>query len=168
MFAYCRNNPVRRIDISGTADADLVDEDGRPLESEDIEKDAGAGAPGSSNANHNGNLTNSGNGNGNGTGLPRQGPVTGDPKAPPVDAGKQGKHITDHNNYQPEKSSWRKGQTGVDQTQEAWLNGVPDYRKPGQNVRIGIASDGTIVRVHMGSNGWIHGYPFYPYYSYCE
>ncbi len=63
MFAYCRNNPVRRIDISGTADADLVDEDGRPLESEDIEKDAGAGAPGSSTANSNG----SGSGNAGGT-----------------------------------------------------------------------------------------------------
>jgi hypothetical protein len=34
-------------------------------------------------------------------------------------------------------------------------------------VRIGIASDGTIVRVHMDRNGWIHGYPFYPYFSYC-
>ena len=41
------------------------------------------------------------------------------------------------------------------------MNGVKDYRKPTQEVRIGIASDGTIVRVHMGGNGWIHGYPYY-------
>ena len=73
-----------------------------------------------------------------------------------------------NNNYIPDKSAWPAGETGVWQTQEAWLNGVPDYRKPGQNVRIGMSSDGIIVRVHMGANGWIHGYPFIPYCSFCQ
>ena len=146
MFAYCRNNPVRRADIAGTADADCYDED--PLDEEDILKASQGGGAQS-------------------TALPRQGAVKGNPYAPPVNAGAQGKHVPGHNNYNPNKSSWPAGQTGVQQTQEAWLNGVPDCRKPGQNVRIGIASDGTIVRVHMDRNGWIHGYPFYPYFSYC-
>ena len=34
MFAYCRNNPACRIDISGTADADCYDDD--PLDEEEI------------------------------------------------------------------------------------------------------------------------------------
>lgn len=91
--------------------------------------------------------------------LPRQGSVTQDPDAPPVDAGKQGKHVPGHNNYDPKKSSWPEGQTGVQQTQEAWKNGSPDPKKPDGSVRIGIASDGTTVRVHQGTKGWIHGYP---------
>lgn len=41
MFAYCRNNPVRRIDISGAADADCVDDD--PLDEEDILKSSQGG-----------------------------------------------------------------------------------------------------------------------------
>ena len=95
--------------------------------------------------------------------LPPQGLVDGDPEAPPVDAGKQGKHVPGHNNYQEGKSSWPEGQTGVQQTQEAWQNGVPDPKKPDGSVRIGIASDGTIVRVHIDSTGSIHGYPYYSY-----
>ena len=91
--------------------------------------------------------------------LPRQGPVSEDPDAPPVDAGKQGKHVPGHNNYDPKKSSWPKGKTGVQQTQEAWKNGSPDPKKPDGSVRIGVASDGTTVRVHKGANDWIHGYP---------
>ena len=141
MFAYCRNNPVHRVDVSGTEDAVCYDEDGKPLSSEDIE-----------------NLT-----NGGGSGLPSQGPVIGDPNAPPVNAGQQGKHVIGHNNYQPEKTSWPPGENGVSQTQEAWMNGTQDYKKPGQNVRIGMSSDGFIVRVHMDKHGWIHGYPISPY-----
>ena len=34
MFAYCRNNPITRTDISGTADYDCVDDS--PLDEEDI------------------------------------------------------------------------------------------------------------------------------------
>ena len=34
MFAYCRNNPVSRIDISGTADVDYFDQDGNPCTEE--------------------------------------------------------------------------------------------------------------------------------------
>ena len=93
--------------------------------------------------------------------LPQQGLVEGDPDAPPVDAGKQGKHVPGHKNYDPNKSSWPEGQNGVSQTQQAWGNGVQDPKKPNQNVRIGIADDGTIVRVHMDGNGAIHGYPLF-------
>ena len=142
MFAYCRNNPVCRIDISGTEDT-IAYGDGELLSNDELDERAKGG----------GSKT-----------LPRQGPVEGNPKAPPVDAGKQGKHVPGHNNYIEGKSSWPVGTTGVQQTQEAWLNGVKDNSKPDQNVRIGVASDGTIVRVHMAGNGWIHGYPIGPEY----
>lgn len=92
--------------------------------------------------------------------LPQQGLVTGDPSAPPVDAGKQGKHVPGHNNHDKSKSSWPEGQNGVQQTQEAWKNGTPDPKKPDGSVRIGTASDGTRVRVHIDKNNAIHGYPY--------
>lgn len=41
MFAYCRNNPVCRIDISGAADVDCFDND--PLDEEDILKSSQGG-----------------------------------------------------------------------------------------------------------------------------
>ncbi len=47
MFAYCRNNPVCRIDISGTADADCVDESNEDWEPFD---DAGRGGGGGGSA----------------------------------------------------------------------------------------------------------------------
>ena len=94
--------------------------------------------------------------------LPQQGLVEGDPEAPPVNAGKQGKHVPGHNNHDPERSSWPEGQNGVSQTQEAWKNGVPDPKVPSGKVRIGKANDGTIVRVHIDDKNTIHGYPFYP------
>ena len=159
MFAYCLNSPVNRIDIGGMVSADFYSDDGELMSS----KDLGEGGGGNFDAQQailDGNFPGSVS-----SFLPQQGLVTGDSNAPPVDAGKQGKHVVGHNNYDPGKSSWPKGQTGVQQTQEAWQNGVKDYRKPNQNVRIGMASDGTIVRVHMGGNGAIHGYPFYPYSS---
>ena len=46
MFAYCRNNPVRRVDISGTADQDCYDTD--PLDEEDILKTGQGGGGGDS------------------------------------------------------------------------------------------------------------------------
>lgn len=94
--------------------------------------------------------------------LPQQGLVEGDPEAPPVNAGKQGKHVPGHNNHDPERSSWPEGQNGVSQTQEAWKNGVPDPKVPSGKVRIGKANDGTIVRVHIDDKNTIHGYPLYP------
>ena len=94
--------------------------------------------------------------------LPRQGLVEGDPEAPPVDAGKQGKHVQGHNNHDPDKSSWPNGKNGITQTQEAWKNGVQDPKKPTGQGRIGIASDGTVVRVHIAGDGSIHGYPLFP------
>ena len=98
--------------------------------------------------------------------LPQQGLVTGNPDAPPVDAGKQGKHVKGHNNYVEGKSTWPEGQSGVQQTQEAWLNGKPDPKKPDGSVRIGIASDGTVVRVHLDASGAIHGYPCFKCFQY--
>ena len=94
--------------------------------------------------------------------LPQQGPVSSDPEAPPVDAGKQGKHVPGHNNYDDSKSSWPKGKNGVKETQEAWKNGVPDPKSRNGNIRIGISDDGTVVRVHIDSEGKIHGYPLFP------
>ena len=45
MFAYCRNNPVCRIDISGAADADCYNND--PLDEEEILGMDGGGGPSS-------------------------------------------------------------------------------------------------------------------------
>ena len=46
MFAYCRNNPVRRIDIAGNTDHDCLDTD--PLDEENLLKDSqGGGGPSS-------------------------------------------------------------------------------------------------------------------------
>ena len=66
MFAYCRNNPVRRIDRSGDVEADCVDEDGRPLSSEDIENLAAGGGVSP-------NTNTSGGGNNGGTVIYRYG-----------------------------------------------------------------------------------------------
>ena len=95
-------------------------------------------------------------------GLPNQGTVSEDPEAPPVDAGKQGKHVPGHNNNtNPDKSTWRPGENGVKETQEAWKNGK---EVPGRNgtVRIGTSSDGRTIKVHRDKSGNIHGYPIYP------
>ena len=95
-------------------------------------------------------------------GLPNQGVVSEDPDAPPVDAGKQGKHVIGHkNNTNPDKSTWRPGENGVRETQEAWKNGKD---VPGRNgtVRIGTSSDGRTIKVHRDSRGNIHGYPIFP------
>lgn len=172
MYAYCRNNPVCRIDITGYADeeADLNGDTKDDLFPNPMAAPKTAGEPavgsctGSSAPSNNAYdpyqaQLDGGVPSYDCSQLPRQGLVTGDPNAPPVDAGKQGKHVEGHNNFQKGKSSWPAGRTGVSQTQEAWMNGVNDPSKPGQSVRIGLASDGTIVRVHMAGNGAIHGYP---------
>jgi hypothetical protein len=102
---------------------------------------------------------------GAGSELPNQGTVKGDvPGAPSVDAGKQGKHVPGHNNYNPGKSSWPQGQTGVNETQQGWLNGqlLPDGTKVWDSGSP-IGSNGeTGVRVHMDGKGNIHGYPVDP------
>ena len=88
--------------------------------------------------------------------------VSEDPDAPPVDAGKQGKHVVGHNNDKdPNKSKWRPGETGVRETQQAWKNGTPKPGK-GETVRIGHSSDGRTIEVHMDRKGAIHGYPIFP------
>ena len=64
MFAYCRNNPVCRIDISGRKDMECTDIDGNPsIDEEDIvggSSSTGAGAPA-------GTSTSSGGGNSGGS-----------------------------------------------------------------------------------------------------
>ena len=60
MFAYCRNNPVRRVDISGAADADCFD-DGEILSSDELEDRRGGGGGGYLLGNSSGDTTVSGN-----------------------------------------------------------------------------------------------------------
>lgn len=94
--------------------------------------------------------------------LPNQGVIRGDVEgAPGVDAGKQGKHVIGHNNYNSKKSTWVEGSNGVTETQEAWIKGTP--AKNGTRVYetgkvVGTQGE-TGVRVHMDGNGYIHGYP---------
>ena len=92
--------------------------------------------------------------------LPHQGEVSEIADAPPVDAGKQGKHVPGHNNNNPEKSQWKPGENGVRETQEAWQNGR-EVGKDGK-IRIGQSSDGRTIRVHIDGAGRIHGYPIFP------
>ena len=61
MFAYCRNNPVRRKDTAGTTDIEVVDMDGDPGIEED--KIIGGGNTGTTTGNASGN---SGGGNSGG------------------------------------------------------------------------------------------------------
>ena len=90
--------------------------------------------------------------------LPQQGKVTAVPDAPYVDAGNQGKHVIGHkNNNDPNRNTWRKGENGVRQTQEAWKNS----KQIRPNVRIGISKDGRKIKIHFGKKG-IHGYPIFP------
>jgi hypothetical protein len=95
---------------------------------------------------------------GNGKKLPNQGTVTGGVEgAPPVDAGKQGKHVPGHNNEVEGKSKWQEGENGVKETQQAWVNGTPV--RPGGSVRVGKGESGRNIRVHQDSKGRLHGYP---------
>jgi hypothetical protein len=90
--------------------------------------------------------------------LPKQGLVSGGVEgAPPVDAGKQGKHVPGHNNEEDGKSKWREGENGVGETQQAWGNGVPV--KPDGSVRVGTGESGRTIKVHQNKQGNIHGYP---------
>lgn len=99
------------------------------------------------------------------TKLPRQGTVEGDIKnAPPVDAGKQGKHVQGHNNDDPSKSQWEEGKTGVNETQEAWEKGtqLPDGTRVWDTGKSVGSKGETGVRVHIDGKGNIHGYPVDP------
>lgn len=91
--------------------------------------------------------------------LPSQGNVTAVPDAPPVEAGKQRKHVRGHNNYDPNRSSWNEGENGVKQTQEAWKNSKPHPRKP--NTRVGFSKDGRKIEIKYSKKG-IHGFPIFP------
>ena len=73
--------------------------------------------------------------------------------------GKQGKHVLGHKNFKPGKTSWRPGENGVRQIQEAWKNSNP---KPGRpNLRTGKSNDGRTIEIRFGKDG-IHGYPIFP------
>lgn len=96
--------------------------------------------------------------------LPPQGTVSANVEnAPKVDAGKQGKHVPGHNNYNPNKSSWIKGSNGVKETQLAWKNGItlPDGTRVWDSGIIVGPNGETGVRVHIDSSGNIHGYPVF-------
>ena len=97
--------------------------------------------------------------------LPNQGTVQGNIEgAPPVDAGKQGKHVPGHPNDIAGKSQWKPGENGVDETQEAWQNGteLPDGTRVWDTGKV-VGQDGeTGVRVSIDSDGNIHGYPVNP------
>ncbi len=81
------------------------------------------------------------------------------PDAPPVDAGKQGKHVAGHINAEFHGSTWAEGENGVKKTQEAWKNSQSKSERP--NVRIGYSSDGTKVEIHVDDSGRIHGFPVF-------
>ncbi|MBC7765405.1 MAG: hypothetical protein H7Y41_02885 [Hyphomonadaceae bacterium] len=97
--------------------------------------------------------------------LPNQGTIKGNVDgAPPVDAGKQGKHVSGHNNNNPSKSQWPQGQDGVDLTQGAWKNGktLPDGTKVYDTGKSIGPNGETGVRVHIDGKGNLHGYPVDP------
>lgn len=97
--------------------------------------------------------------------LPTQGLVDGGViGAPKVDAGKQGKHVANHNNNNPAKSQWKEGTSGVSETQETWLRGteLPDGTKVWDTGSIVGTKGETGVRIHIDSKGNIHGYPVNP------
>ena len=97
--------------------------------------------------------------------LPHQGQVKGDVEdAPSVDAGKQGKHVPGHANNNPDSSQWKEGETGVNETQEAWQHGetLPDNTKVWDTGKVVGQNGETGVRVHIDNKGNIHGYPVNP------
>ena len=99
--------------------------------------------------------------------IPSQGTIDGGVEgAPPVDAGKQGKHVPGHPNYNPngEKSSWKDGTSGIPETQEGWLKGevLPDGTRVWDSGKELGTNGQTGVRVHGDSKGNIHGYPVDP------
>ena len=99
------------------------------------------------------------------TKLPNQGTVDGGVKdAPPVDAGKQGKHVPGHNNSKEGKSQWKEGKTGVEETQQGWKEGteLPDGTRVWDTGREVGTKGETGVRVHIDKSGNIHGYPVDP------
>ncbi|WP_211272294.1 hypothetical protein [Enterococcus rivorum] len=104
--------------------------------------------------------------------LPQQGLVTGGVEgAPPVDAGKQGKHQEGHRNNEQsleDKSTWIDGENGVRETQEAWQKGDWADGREGTVKEYDsgevVGSDGvtTEIVVHIDGKGNIHGYPKIP------
>ncbi|MDE7205723.1 MAG: hypothetical protein K2N90_00910 [Lachnospiraceae bacterium] len=104
------------------------------------------------------------NGAGEADGLPNQGTVGDVGNGPLVDAGKQGKHVNGHANYEEGNSTWVPGNNGVHDTQEAWKNGtsLPDGTKIWNSGKVVGTKGETGIRVHVDSKGNIHGYPVNP------
>ena len=103
--------------------------------------------------------------NANTSDIPSQGSVDGGIEgAPPVDAGKQGKHVPCHPNNMPGKSQWKDGTSGVRETQEGWLKckTLADGTKVWDSGHVVGENDETGVRVHQDEQGNIHGYPVDP------
>ncbi|WP_220038459.1 hypothetical protein, partial [Enterococcus plantarum] len=104
--------------------------------------------------------------------LPQQGLVTGEVEgAPPVDAGKQGKHQEGHRNNKQskeDKSTWIDGGNGVADTQEAWQKGrwVPNregtVKEYDSDEVVGSDGETKKIKVHIDEKGNIHGYPDIP------
>jgi len=79
--------------------------------------------------------------------LSNQGDISEVDDAPPVDAGKQGKHVPGHPNNKSDKSQWNEGENGVKETQEAYQNGkVIDHNR---GIIIGESSGGRSIKVHQ-------------------
>lgn len=117
MFAYCRNNPVSRIDISGNYDEDLLDADGNPATKEEdwgksstgsqgtpVAGQAGGGSRGPSGSTNAGQTNGSSNSNGlgNTTGY-GQAPKTGTPGSQYTQISSDGQNqtvsVTTYNEY---------------------------------------------------------------------
>ena len=97
--------------------------------------------------------------------IPSQGEIDGGVEgAPPVDAGKQGKHVPGHPNSVPEKSQWKKGTSGIPETQQGWNNDevLPDGTRVWDSGKELGEKGETGVRVHQDKKGRIHGYPVEP------
>jgi hypothetical protein len=110
--------------------------------------------------------TRTGWGNNNTSDIPNnnQTPVTSKVNgAPPVDAGKQGKHVLGHPNHGPSKSRWRSGVDHVYETQNAWQKGQPVPGQPqARSYRPGyvVGENGeNSIKVHKNNQGYIHGVP---------
>ena len=99
-------------------------------------------------------------GKGNTSGIPLTGPISQIPGAPPVHAGKQGKHILGHPNYNEGKTRWLPSVDHVYETQKAWLSGQPHPKGKKFDTGRPISPEGyTKIDVRMDKDGLIHGYP---------
>lgn len=85
--------------------------------------------------------------------MPSQGLVDrGVEDAPPVDAGKQGKHVKGHpNNTNSEKSDWKEGTNGVEESQRGWLEGeeTPNINVKTHDTGKVVGDDGVTTKIKI-------------------